>query len=200
MVAVSKHQTINNILQIYNAGQRVFGENRPLELQEKYNELPKDIQWHFIGHLQTNKIKNIIEFVSIIHSIDSFRLFEQINNEAFKVNRVIDVLLEFHIADEISKQGFNIDEIIEYLESPKYKELNNINIIGVMGMATFTGDENKIRNEFKLLKSYFDIIKERFFKEKDSFKELSMGMSNDYQIAIEEGATLIRIGTALFAD
>jgi pyridoxal phosphate enzyme (YggS family) len=178
----------------------VFGENRPLELQEKYNELPKDIQWHFIGHLQTNKIKNIIEFVSIIHSIDSFRLFEQINNEAFKVNRVIDVLLEFHIADEISKQGFNIDEIIEYLESPKYKELNNINIIGVMGMATFTGDENKIRNEFKLLKSYFDIIKERFFKEKDSFKELSMGMSNDYQIAIEEGATLIRIGTALFAD
>ncbi|MDL2227809.1 YggS family pyridoxal phosphate-dependent enzyme [Bacteroidales bacterium OttesenSCG-928-K03] len=200
LVTVSKHQSPDNILQVYETGQRIFGENRALELQEKYNFLPKDIQWHFIGHLQTNKIKNIIAFVSLIHSIDSFKLLNEVNKEAQKINRVVDVLLEFHIADEMSKQGFIIDEITEYLNSTNYKELNNINIVGVMGMATFSDDENKIRNEFKLLKSYFDILKENFFFNNDSFKEISMGMSNDYQIAIEEGATLIRIGTAIFAD
>jgi len=199
LVAVSKHQPYNNILNVYNAGQKVFGENRPLELQDKYNNMPKDIQWHFIGHLQTNKIKNIIQYVSLIHSVDSFKLLEEINKEAAKINRVVDVLLEFFIADETTKQGFDIDEVTEYLNSNQYKDLKNINITGVMGMATFTDDENKIRSEFKRLKSYFDVLKEKFFAN-DSFKEISMGMSNDFNIAIEEGATLIRIGTAIFAD
>ena len=199
LVAVSKHQSYNNILNVYNVGQKVFGENRPLELQDKYDNLPKDIQWHFIGHLQTNKIKNIIQYVSLIHSVDSIKLLEEINKEAAKINRVVDVLLEFHIADEITKQGFDFVEITDYLSSSQYKKLKNINIVGVMGMATFTDDENKIRSEFKRLKSYFDVLKEKFFA-CNSFKEISMGMSNDYGIAIEEGATLVRIGTAIFAD
>lgn len=198
LVAVSKTKPVADLQEAYEAGQRIFGENKALEMRDKHQELPKDIQWHFIGHLQTNKIKYIAPFVSLIHSIDSISLLEAVNKEAVKNIRVIDCLLQFHIAKEETKFGLDIEEAEEMLKSDSYKNLNNINIIGVMGMATFTDDVNQIRNEFKSLKNIFNILKERYFQDKESFKEISMGMSDDYTIAIEEGATMVRVGSKIF--
>lgn len=198
LIAVSKTKPISDLQEAYDAGQRVFGENKALEMRDKYQVLPDDIQWHFIGHLQTNKIKYIAPFVTLIHSVDSVSLLEAVNKEAVKNNRVIDCLLQFHIAQEDTKFGLDMEEAKVLLESENFKSLKNVNIVGVMGMATFTNDVDQIRNEFKNLKDIFDTLKEGYFKDKDSFSEISMGMSDDYSIAIEEGATMVRVGSKIF--
>lgn len=198
LIAVSKTKPISDLQEAYDAGQRVFGENKALEMRDKYQVLPDDIQWHFIGHLQTNKIKYIAPFVTLIHSVDSVSLLEAVNKEAVKNNRVIDCLLQFHIAQEDTKFGLDMEEAKVLLESENFKNLKNVNIVGVMGMATFTNDVDQIRNEFKNLKDIFDTLKEGYFKDKDSFSEISMGMSDDYPIAIEEGATMVRVGSKIF--
>ncbi len=197
LIAVSKTKPVSDLQEAYDAGQRIFGENKAIEMRDKHQVLPDDIKWHFIGHLQTNKIKYIAPFVSLIHSIDSASLLEAVNKEAVKNNRVIDCLLQFHIAQEETKFGLDLEEAESLLESESYKSLNNIRIIGVMGMATFTDDVDQVRNEFRTLKNIFDTLKENYFKE-DSFKEISMGMSDDYPIAIEEGATMVRVGSKIF--
>ena len=197
LIAVSKTKPVSDLQEAYDAGQRIFGENKALEMRDKHQELPKDVKWHFIGHLQTNKIKYIAPFVTLIHSIDSASLLEAVNKEAVKNNRVIDCLLQFHIAQEETKFGLDVEEAKTMIESDNFKKLNNVRIVGVMGMATFTDDENQVRNEFKTLKNIFDTLKENYFKD-DSFKEISMGMSDDYPIAIEEGATMVRVGSKIF--
>jgi pyridoxal phosphate enzyme (YggS family) len=198
LIAVSKTKPVADLQEAYDAGQRIFGENKALEMRDKYQELPKDIQWHFIGHLQTNKIKYIAPFVTLIHAIDSLSLLEAVNKEATKNNRVIDCLLQFHIAQEETKFGLDMEEAKSLLESESFKNLKNINICGVMGMATFTDDVVQVRNEFKNLRNIFEALKENYFKANDSFKEISMGMSDDYPIAIEEGATMVRVGSKIF--
>lgn len=198
LIAVSKTKPVEDLQQAYDAGQRVFGENKALEMRDKHEVLPNDIQWHFIGHLQTNKIKYIISYVSLIHSIDSCNLLNEVNIAAAKKDRVVDCLLQFHIADEDTKYGLSFDEAQVLLNSLEYKAMNNIRIVGVMGMATFTDNKDQIRQEFRNLKSIFDRLKEQYFADNDSFKEISMGMSDDYPIAIEEGSTLIRVGSAIF--
>jgi pyridoxal phosphate enzyme (YggS family) len=198
LIAVSKTKPVSDLQEAYDAGQRIFGENKALEMRDKYQELPKDIQWHFIGHLQTTKIKYIAPFVTLIHAIDSLPLLESVNKEAAKNNRIIDCLLQFHIAQEETKFGLDIEEAKSLLESESFKDLKNINICGVMGMATFTDDVVQVRNEFKNLKNIFETLKENYFKANDSFKEISMGMSDDYPIAIEEGATMVRVGSKIF--
>lgn len=198
LIAVSKTKPFSDLQEAYDAGQRIFGENKALEMRDKYQELPKDIQWHFIGHLQTNKIKYIAPFVTLIHAIDSLPLLEAVNKEATKNNRVIDCLLQFHIAQEETKFGLDMEEAKSLLESESFKNLKNINICGVMGMATFTDDVVQVRNEFKNLRNIFETLKENYFKANDSFKEISMGMSDDYPIAIEEGATIVRVGSKIF--
>lgn len=198
LVAVSKTKPVTDLQEAYDAGQRIFGENKALEMRDKHQQLPKDIQWHFIGHLQTNKIKYIAPFVTLIHSIDSASLLEAVNKEAAKNNRIIDCLLQFHIAQEETKFGLDMKEATTLLESESFKNLKNINICGVMGMATFTDDNEQIRNEFKTLKNIFNTLKDSYFKDNETFKEISMGMSDDYPIAIEEGATLVRVGSKIF--
>lgn len=198
LVAVSKTKPQSAILELYEEGQRVFGENRVQELVDKQDALPKDIQWHMIGHLQTNKVKYIAPFVHLIHSVDSPKILKEINKQAVKNDRTIDCLIQFHIAEEDSKYGFDLDEAMTFLKSPEFQGLQNVRIVGVMGMATFTEDENQVRNEFRSLKEIFDLIKKAFFEEVDSFKEISMGMSGDYKIAMEEGSTMVRIGSLLF--
>ena len=198
LIAVSKTKPVSDLREAYDAGQRIFGENKALEMRDKHQVLPDDIQWHFIGHLQTNKIKYIAPFVTLIHAIDSLSLLEAVNKEAVKNNRVIDCLLQFHIAQEETKFGLDIEEAKALLESDSFKDLKNINICGVMGMATFTDDVVQVRNEFKNLKGIFDTLKESYFGDKDSFKEISMGMSDDYPIAIEEGTTMVRVGSKIF--
>ena len=198
LIAVSKTKPVSDLQEAYDAGQRIFGENKALEMRDKHQVLPDDIQWHFIGHLQTNKIKYIAPFVTLIHAIDSLSLLEAVNKEAVKNNRVIDCLLQFHIAQEDTKFGLDMEEAKALLESDSFKDLKNVNIVGVMGMATFTDDSAQVRTEFKNLKNIFDTLKENYFADKDSFKEISMGMSDDYPIAIEEGATMVRVGSKIF--
>lgn len=198
LIAVSKTKPVSDLQEAYDAGQRIFGENKALEMRDKHQVLPDDIQWHFIGHLQTNKIKYIAPFVTLIHAIDSLSLLEAVNKEAVKNNRVIDCLLQFHIAQEDTKFGLDMEEAKTLLESDSFKDLKNVNIVGVMGMATFTDDSAQVRTEFKNLKNIFDTLKENYFADKDSFKEISMGMSDDYPIAIEEGATMVRVGSKIF--
>ena len=198
LIAVSKTKPVSDLQEAYDAGQRIFGENKALEMRDKHQVLPEDIQWHFIGHLQTNKIKYIAPFVTLIHAIDSLSLLEAVNKEAVKNNRVIDCLLQFHIAQEDTKFGLDMEEAKTLLESDSFKDLKNVNIVGVMGMATFTDDAAQVRNEFKNLKNIFDTLKENYFADKDSFKEISMGMSDDYPIAIEEGTTMVRVGSKIF--
>lgn len=200
LIAVSKTKPVEDIQLLYQEGQRVFGENRAQELKSKYEVLPKDIEWHFIGHLQTNKIKYIAPFVSLIHSVDSFNLLQEINTSAKKVNRIIPCLLQFYIAQEETKFGFDRQECIEMLESEMFKSLRNIEIVGVMGMATFTDDQEQIRNEFKSLHDHFNFLKTNYFQDNFKFKEISMGMTDDYHIAILEGSTMIRIGSAIFGS
>ena len=200
LIAVSKTKPIEDIAEAYLAGQRLFGENKAQELKVKYEALPKDIEWHFIGHLQSNKIKYIAPFVSLIHSIDSFKLLEEINRYAQKNNRTISCLLQFHIATEDTKFGFDMNECEAMLQSAEYKSLAHVEIAGVMGMATYTENEELIRKEFKQLFANFSYLKEKHFADKNCFKEVSMGMTGDYPLAIEEGSTMIRIGSAIFGE
>lgn len=198
LIAVSKTKSNEDILEAYEAGQRIFGENQVQELAEKFESLPKDIEWQLIGHLQSNKVKYIAPFISLIHSVDSLKLLQEINKQALKNNRVIDCLLQIHIADEDTKFGLDFDEAIELLRSDEFQELNNIRITGLMGIATNTENEKLIKEEFYELKTLFDGIKLSYFRKEDSFKELSMGMSSDYLIAIEQGSTMVRIGSDIF--
>ena len=198
LVAVSKTKPVSDVQEAYDAGQRIFGENHALEMRDKHEVLPTDIQWHFIGHLQTNKIKYIIQYVTLIHSIDTASLLEAVNKEAKKHDRVVDCLLQFHIALEETKFGLDLDEARQLLDSEEYKQMENVRICGVMGMGTFTDDMEEVRKEFKNLKSIFDTLKSDYFADQPQFKEISMGMSEDYPIAIEEGATLIRVGSKIF--
>ncbi len=198
LIAVSKTKPVETILDAYNAGYRVFGENKVQELLEKYEELPKDIEWHMIGHLQSNKVKYIAPFVAMIHGVDKFKLLKVINKEGRKNNRKIDCLLQFHIAKEETKFGLDLDEAKEFLVSPEYNDLEHVNVRGVMGMASFTENTDLIRNEFKELVYIFNELKKQYFQNKENFSKISMGMSNDYRIAIEEGANIIRIGSLLF--
>ena len=200
LVAVSKTKPVEEILKLYAAGQRCFGENRALELKDKHEALPKDIEWHFIGHMQTNKIKHISPYVSLIHSVDSFNLLKEINKFAGRVDRVIPCLLQFFIAEEESKFGFDIKECKQMLESEEFKTLTNIQIVGVMGMGTLTFDQTQTQREFHHLAEIFKVLKENYFENQPDFKEISMGMTDDYHIAIEEGSTLVRIGSAIFGS
>jgi pyridoxal phosphate enzyme (YggS family) len=193
-------RSLEQIYMLYKAGHRIFGENRPQELKVKSEALPKDIEWHFIGHLQTNKIKYIVPFVSLIHSIDSFSLLLEVNRHAEKHNRIISCLLQFFIAQETTKYGFLWEECKEMLENPVFKSLKNIKIVGVMGIATFTDDKVLVRDEFKKLRGYFKQLKTQYFSDHTDFKEISMGMSDDYKIAIEEESTMVRVGSAIFGN
>ena len=195
LVAVSKTKPVEAIVEAYEAGQRVFGENRVQELAEKYEVLPKDIEWHMIGHLQTNKVKYMAAFVSLIHGVESLKLLETIDKEGKKHDRVIPCLLQFYIASEETKFGLDMEEAKALLESADYK---NMKIVGVMGMATNTDDEVQVRREFHHLKEIFDELKTTYFAENPEFKELSMGMSGDYRIAVEEGSTMVRVGSSIF--
>ena len=198
LVAVSKTKPAEDILEAYNAGQKVFGENKAQDLIAKQPDLPADIEWHFIGHLQTNKVKYMAPFVAMIESVDSLKLLKEINKQARKHDRVIKCLLQFHIASEETKFGLDLDEAQELLESEEYRAMENIAICGVMGMATFTYDEDVLKKEFSTLREIFHTLKVKHFAGNESFKEISMGMSGDYKLAIEEGSTNVRVGTAIF--
>jgi PLP dependent protein len=200
LVAVSKTKPVSLIQEAYDAGQRVFGENKVQELVDKWEVLPKDIEWHLIGHLQSNKVKYIAPFVSLIHSVDSFKLLQEINKQGEKNNRVIPCLLQFHIAQEDTKFGLSFDEAEEILQSREFVEMHHISIVGLMGMASFVDDEEQIRDEFRNLNNYFMILKSNYFKYNPDFKVLSMGMSSDYTLAIEEGSNMIRVGSSLFGS
>ena len=200
MVAVSKTKPVEDIREAYDAGQRVFGENHALEMRDKHEVLPNDIDWHFIGHLQTNKIKYIIQYVRLIHSIDTFNLLQAVNKEAAKHERVVDCLLQFHIAEEETKFGLNMEEAEEILNSDAFKAMKNVRICGVMGMATNTDDMTQVRKEFKHLIEIFNTLKTKYFTDSERFKEISMGMSHDYPIAIEEGSTMVRVGSKIFGE
>lgn len=200
LVAVSKFHPVEALQEAYEAGQRVFGESKVQEMTQKYEVLPKDIEWHFIGHLQTNKIKYMAPFVSLIHGVDSYKLLAEINKQAIKAGRVIPCLLQIHIAQEETKFGFSTDECRAMLEEGTWKTLENIQIAGVMGMATNTEDETQIAQEFETLSRFFQEIKGKHFQDSASFKEISMGMSDDYPLAIEKGSTLIRVGSKIFGE
>jgi PLP dependent protein len=201
IVAVSKTKPAEMIDQLYKeSGQKIFGENKVQELELKHGILPEDIEWHFIGHLQTNKIKYIAPYIGLIQSADSFRLIREINKEAIKCDRVIPCLLQFHIASEVAKFGFSMEEATLMLNDNSFYELSNVSLKGVMGMATFTKDEQQIRTEFKQLFSYFNKIKSEYFALDPEFCEISMGMTDDYHLAIEEGSTIVRIGSGIFGE
>jgi pyridoxal phosphate enzyme (YggS family) len=200
LVAVSKTKPIEEIKEAYEAGQRMFGENMVQELVEKYEHLPKDIDWHLIGHLQTNKVKYIAPFISMIQSVDSMKLLQEIDKHAQKNNRIIDCLLQVYIADEETKYGLGFDEVIELLRSEEYTDLSHVRIRGLMGIATNTDIEKQIRDEFYELKTFFDGIKQSYFRKDPTFDVLSMGMSSDYKIAIEQGSNMIRLGSTIFGQ
>lgn len=198
LIVVSKTRTNEELIEAYNAGQRAFGENKVQELIRKQKELPGDIEWHLIGHLQTNKVKSVVSAVSMIHSVDSLKLLKIIDREAELVGKTVDCLLQVHIAKEETKFGFSVDELLRDLNSEEFKSLSNVKIKGLMGMATFTDHEEQVREEFKSMHQIFEQVKIRFFANDPDFKELSMGMSDDYPIAIEEGSTIVRIGSKIF--
>lgn len=200
LIVVSKTNPVEKIKEAYEAGQRIFGENKVQELVPKYEVLPKDIEWHMIGHMQSNKVKFIAPFVHLIHAVDSTSLLEEINKQAIKANRKLRCLLQLHIAEEESKFGFSQEEVIKLLESPSLKKLENIQIEGLMGMATFTSDLNQVRKEFRRLKTFFEKLNTLSLPAQCQMKELSMGMSGDYKIAIEEGSTMVRVGSAIFGE
>ena len=200
LVAVSKTKPVEEIKKKYNEGFINFGENRVNELVQKFNLLPKDINWHMIGHLQTNKVKKIIPFISLIHSVDSLKLIDKIENESKKFDKKTNVLLQVHIAKEKSKYGFNFKEVRDFFKNQLDESYKNINIVGLMGMATFTNNKNHIRKEFKNLKIFYDEIKSISQKNNQKIKILSMGMSSDYKIAIEEGSNMVRIGSLIFGE
>ncbi len=200
LVAVSKTKPDEDLMEAYQAGQRIFGENKVQELVGKAERLPKDIEWHMIGHLQTNKVKYIAPFVSLIHAVDSFKLLKTINKEAKKNNRIIPCLLQMHIADEEAKFGFAPQEVEELFDESSFADLQNVQIAGVMGMATYTDNQEQIRAEFSTLKQIFEHLKTKVFADNPNFKTISMGMSGDYTIAIEEGSNMVRIGSTIFGQ
>lgn len=200
LIAVSKTQPIKNVFEAYEAGQRHFGENKAQEMTSKHEALPKDIEWHMIGHLQTNKVKYIAPFVSLIHSVDTIKLLEEINKQAKKVNRKISCLLQVYIAHEETKFGFEPDEVIQLVNQKLTDQYSNLEIIGLMGMATFTSNHEQIRDEFRSLRNLFDQLKSMPLPANMHMTELSIGMSADYKIAIAEGSTLVRVGTAIFGE
>ncbi|MFD2865258.1 YggS family pyridoxal phosphate-dependent enzyme [Mucilaginibacter antarcticus] len=200
LIAVSKTKTAADVQEAYDAGQRLFGENMVQEMVEKYEQLPKDIEWHQIGHLQTNKVKYIAPFISMIQSVDSMKLLQEINKQGEKNKRVIDCLLQIYIADEETKYGLGFDEAIELLWSEEYITLKNVRIRGLMGIATNTDLEKQLRDEFQELKVFFDGVKASFFRKEDSFDTISMGMSSDYELAIAQGSNMIRVGSTIFGD
>ncbi len=200
LVAVSKTKSNEAILEAYQTGHRVFGENKVQELVKKQEELPHDIEWQFIGHLQTNKVKYIAPFISLVHGVDSLKLLKTINKEGRKNKRVIPCLLQFHIAEEESKFGLDSDEADELLSSPDFAGLEFVELRGVMGMGTYTDDLEQLRKEFQSLKQRFDHLKAVYFQNQSSFSEISMGMSDDYQLAVREGSTMVRVGSKIFGE
>jgi len=200
LIAVSKTKPAEEVQEAYDAGQRLFGENMVQELVEKQEKLPKDIQWHLIGHLQTNKVKYIAPFISMIQSVDSIKLLQEIDKQAVKNSRVIDCLLQIYIADEDTKFGLGFDEAIELLRSEEFQSLKHIRIRGLMGIATNTDNEKQIKEEYYELKTFFDGIKQSFFRKDEQFDTLSMGMSADYKIAIEQGSNMVRLGSTIFGQ
>lgn len=199
LVAVSKTKPVSDLMEAYEAGQRIFGENKIQEMTQKWEQMPRDIQWHMIGHVQTNKVKYMAEYVSLIHGVDSLKLLKEINKQAKKWRRVIPCLLQVYIATEETKFGLAQDELLELIHSDEFKSFENIKIIGLMGMASFTEDTEKIRKEFETLKNIFDYVKP-YQLPNCHFEQLSMGMSGDYPIAIECGSTIVRIGSSIFGE
>lgn len=200
LVAVSKYHPVEALQEAYDAGQKVFGESHVQELVGKHELLPKDIIWHFIGHLQTNKVKYIAPFISLIHAVDTMKLMKEINRQAEKAGRVIDCLLQMHIAQEETKFGFAPDELKAMLSDGEWKEMKNVKIVGLMCMATNTDDDEQVRSEFRYARSIFDSIKAEHFAQDADFKHLSMGMSGDYPIAVEEGSSMVRVGSRIFGN
>ncbi len=200
LVAVSKTKPPEVIMEAYDAGQRIFGENKVQELIAKQPQLPEDIEWHFIGHMQTNKVKFLVPFIHMIHGVDSLKLLKEINKRAAKINRRIQCLLQFHIAMEETKFGLSYPEAEQILSEIQSNKFTSIRLSGVMGMATYTDNENQVRKEFRHLKDVFNRLKSKYFAEDESFRIISMGMSGDYKIAIEEGSNMVRIGTAIFGE
>ncbi len=200
LVAVTKTRSEAEILDAYGTGHRLFGENKVQELMNKRDNLPSDIQWHMVGHLQSNKVKYIAPYISLIHGVDSLKLLKVINKEGVKNNRVIDCLLQIHIAEEETKFGMSEQEVHELLNSSFTQEMENARLCGLMGMATFTDNREQIRKEFRQLSGLFRKLKDEYFKDEPGFCELSMGMSSDYDIALEEGSTLIRVGSVIFGE
>ena len=198
LVAVSKFHPAEAVMEAYSAGQRIFGESRPQEFAAKCKELPEDIQWHFIGHLQTNKVKYIAPYISMIEAVDSLKLLKEIQKQAEKNGRVIDVLLELHIAEEETKYGLTPDACRQLLDNGEWEQMKNVRICGLMMMASNVDDENQIRNEFTTAKLFFDEVKQKYFADAEYFCERSWGMSDDYPIAIECGSTMVRVGTRIF--
>lgn len=200
LLAISKYQPIEALQEAYDAGQRMFGENHIQEMAAKAAALPKDIAWHFTGHVQTNKIKYMASFVSLIHAVDSFRLLREINKHAAKHDRIIDCLLQIHIAQEDTKYGLTIEECRELLATESWRELTNVRIVGLMAMGSNTDDMELVRGEFRQMKQLFDELRDTYFADEPSFSQLSEGMTDDYPIAIEEGSTIVRIGSMIFGD
>lgn len=200
LVAISKTKPTEEIMEVYNCGQRVFGESKAQELVPKYEKLPRDIEWHMVGHLQSNKVKYIAPFVALIHSVDSMKLLKTINKEGKKNERVIDCLLQMHIAEEETKFGLDYDELSDMLSSEEFKKMKNIRIRGLMCMATFTDDTEQVSREFRQLVKYFEQARARFFANDEMFNLKSMGMSDDYEIAIREGSNMIRVGSKIFGS
>lgn len=198
LIAVSKTKPVETLMEAYNSGQKIFGENKVQELVGKFEQMPKDIEWHMIGHLQSNKVKYIIPFIALIHSVDSENILLEINKQAAKINKIQQILLQISIADEETKFGFEEAELFKILLKNNKQEFANIEIVGLMGMATFTDNKKQIENEFAGLKKLFDTVKSTYFSSQESFNQLSMGMSSDYQIAIANGSNLIRVGSNIF--
>lgn len=200
LVAVSKFHPYEAVQELYDAGQRMFGESRMQEIADKHRLLPDDIEWHFIGHLQRNKVKDIVPYIHTIHSGDSVRLLEEIDKQTEDAKKEICCLLQIHIAEEENKYGFGMDECRDFLETGRWQDYSYLYLGGLMGMATYTDDREQIRGEFRKLKAFFDEVKQKYFADDNRFSEISMGMSGDYQIAVEEGATMVRIGTTIFGE
>jgi len=200
LVAVSKTRSVRDILEAYEAGQKCFGENRVQELLGKKDHVPWDVEWHLIGHLQSNKVKYIVPFISMIQSIDSYKLLSMINSEASRINRVVKCLLQLHIASEETKFGFSMEELTDALSESDIHQMSYVRICGVMGMATYTTDYKKVKQEFCYLKECFNVLKDKYFYNEKHFREISMGMSGDYNIAIEAGSTMVRIGSRVFGE
>ncbi|MCR5886756.1 YggS family pyridoxal phosphate-dependent enzyme [Hymenobacter sp. J193] len=198
LVVVTKTHPVERLREAYDAGARIFGENRVQEMTAKQPELPADVEWHLIGHLQTNKVKYIAPFVHTVQSLDSLKLLEELEKQAARHNRVIDALLQFHIAEEATKTGLTLPEAEELLTSDTFRQLRHVRIVGVMSVATFTDDEAQLRREFQMLRGYFGQLQARFFTDQPAFREISMGMSSDYALALQEGSTFIRVGSAIF--